>query len=467
MALERIPGRVRPPLAPIEPAFDPRVLRLVYRMLPLLLRVRLFPWLPAGISAVEVVGGDRLALAYGRFAAGQLRLILAFRHCEVDDPLLGLHLLARDLPRRAAALGLDLPCHPHAHFLFDRGMTLWGGELLGWTLARLGGVAVHRGRHPDWRALRLARRLVLEGRFPFALAPEGATNGHGEVVGALEPGTAQLGLWCLEDLKRAGRPEQVAILPVAVQYRYERPDWRRLGRLLTQLEKALGLPRSPRGEASRRLGRVGDAFLGELERFYALPPLGGAAPSGRTALRQRRLERLRLHALAQAEARLAVTAGFAPLESRCRRLEEAAWRRIHPEDLPPRRLRSPVRRALSDWAAHEAGLAELQMRLVEGFVAVSAAYVAERPSFERHMEVTLLLFDALARLRGDRIPARPRIGARRARVTVAEPLCIDERWAAQAHRLGSRGVALTRQAERELVAELTRDLRASFEAALI
>lgn len=44
-------------------------------------------------------------------------------------------------------------------------------------------MAAERGDRPDWTALR-------EGRFPFALAPEGATNGHGERVGPLESSSA-------------------------------------------------------------------------------------------------------------------------------------------------------------------------------------------------------------------------------------------------------------------------------------
>ncbi len=71
-----------------------------------------------------------------------------------------------------------------------------------------------------------ARHLMLHGRFPFAVAPEGATNGHGERIGPLEPGIGQLGLWCVQDLERVGRSEEVLILPIGLRYEYERPRWR-------------------------------------------------------------------------------------------------------------------------------------------------------------------------------------------------------------------------------------------------
>ena len=477
MAAERIPTRVQPGLPPIAPAFSPAVLRLVHALLPLLLRFRLLPWLPAAITRIDVVNGDQLARCYHRFARGEVRLILAFRHGEVDDPLLGLHLLGRDLPRRAARLGLPLAGPPHVHFLFDRGMPLWGGRLLGWVLSRLGGLSVHRGRHPDWRALRQSRHLVLEGRFPFAVAPEGATNGHGETIGPLEPGVAQLGVWCVEDLLREGRGEEVLIVPIALQYVYARPQWDRLSRLMASLEASIGLP-SPGpatvsshrlgegGEACARLRRIGEAFLERFEAFYAsyaFPPDRPSVPaSGPGTDLDVRIAHLLDRALAVAEAHLNVRGAGTPAD-RCRRLEEAAWRRIHRDDLPPRHRLPSVERGLADWAAHEAALAEVHMRLAECFVAVSAHYVPARPTFERTMETTLLLHDAMARIRGDRIPARPRLGARHARITVGPTLSVSERW----RRLAPTPGQSTRRAERDLIAGLTEDIRRAYEAALI
>jgi hypothetical protein len=451
---------VRPPLAPIAPSFDRRVLALVHAALPLLLRLRLFPWLPAGITGLEVVDGDTLTRCLCRFHAGEIRLILAVRHAEVDDPLSALWLLSRDQPRRARRLGLAIGRPVHAHFLFDRGMPLWAGPALGWLLGRLGGVSLRRGRHPDWTALRRARRLVLEGRFPFALAPEGATNGHGERIGPLEPGAAQLGIWCLDDLRRAGRGEEVLILPIAVQYRYLRPDWPGLARLMGRLERSLGMP-SWRDPVERptldpaalhcRLVRLGDALMGKLEGSYDLQPEPALE-------RGERIARLLDRALATAESRLGLSARGTPVD-RCRRLEEAVWSRVYPDDLPPQRL-SPLDRGLADWRAVEASLAERHMRLAECFVAVSGRYVEERPSYERFMETTLLIHDSVCRLRGDRLPARPRLVARRVRLSVAAPLSVQERLDAFAGT-GSRRLG------RAVIASLNDDIRRSFEAALI
>lgn len=44
------------------------------------------------------------------------------------------------------------------------------------------------------------------------------------------------------------------------------------------------------------------------------------------------------------------------------------------------------------------------------------------------METTLLIHDALGRLHGDGLPCRPRLGARRARITVGAPLSVNDHY---------------------------------------
>ncbi|MEO1002681.1 MAG: 1-acyl-sn-glycerol-3-phosphate acyltransferase [Cyanobacteria bacterium J06638_7] len=424
--------RLRPPLTPIRPAYRPAVLRLLHALLPLLLRWRLLGWLPAGITRLELEDGEPLVALLQEFRQGRCRLLLAFRHSAVDDPLCGLWLLSRGLPP---------PLRPQpVHFLYDRGMPLWAGAPLGWLLAALGGVSLRRGRQPDWSALRQARELMRNGPFPFALAPEGATNGLGEQVGPLEPGSARLALWCRDDLRRAGRREAVWIVPIGIHYRYPDAPWGRLERLLGRLERRMGLepltlPAAPAVQSQPqrcrlRLLRLGEALLAALEAFYGRFGAAGETPAGGAC--DGRIAALRNRVLALAEARLGVRPAGSP-EDRCRRLEEVAWQWIHREDLPPRPLLSPLQRGLADRAAAEAALALEHMRLAETFVAVSAGYLGEpggagagsgAPSFERCADVALLLHDGLARLAGGALPARPRLGRRHARLRVAEPIAV-------------------------------------------
>lgn len=103
------------------------------------------------------------------------------------------------------------------------------------------------------------------------------------------------------------------------------------------------------------------------------------------------------------------------------------------------------------------------MRLAESFVAVSATYLSERPSFERLMEVTLLTHDAIGRLRGDRLPRRPRIGARQARLTVAEPIDITE---LEQRVIAARDPGHGRHLSRRMISVINDTIRQAFEAAL-
>jgi 1-acyl-sn-glycerol-3-phosphate acyltransferase len=166
-------------------------------MLPMILRFRTRPWLPAGIVRVEAENAEVLAQLYQQFQAGKIRLLMAFRHPEVEDPLCVLYMLSRIVPRVARQQGIKLQSPIHSHFLFDRGMTIWAGDWLGWLFSRLGGVPVRRGRRLDKQAIQTARNLFANGKLPIAVAPEGGNNGHSGIVSHLEPGVAQMGFWCV------------------------------------------------------------------------------------------------------------------------------------------------------------------------------------------------------------------------------------------------------------------------------
>lgn len=178
----------------------------------------------ADIRELKVTGGDRLVSSMASFEAGESRLMLAFRHPSISDPLCLASLLWRELPRQDRQRGRRLRGIPHSFFLYDRGIPLWAGAPLGWLLQRLGGTSIQRGKL-DTAALRSARALLLDGSFPFAAAPEGATNGHNELVSPLEPGIAQLAFWTAEDLARSARHERMIILPIGLQYSWCEPIW--------------------------------------------------------------------------------------------------------------------------------------------------------------------------------------------------------------------------------------------------
>ena len=449
------------PLAFLPPRLDGRVLAAARLLLPL--------WLQrSGIASVQVEDLARLSRAMEAFQQGRIRLLLAFRHPSIQDPAVLAHLLWHDVARSG-----HIRPRPHAQFLYDRGIPLWAGEATGWMLSRLGGCSIQRSSL-DLPALRTARALLLDGPHPFAVAPEGATNGHNELVSPLEPGVAQLALWTADDLARAGRPERMVVLPLGLQYGFTRPVWPAIEALLSQLERDAGLQAADHSlepeRLYRRMLRLAERILTCMEAFYReayhqpLPtPQDGNQPLGE------RLSRLLDGALQVVEQALVVEP-HGDLGERCRRLEQAGWERLYPASgssngSTAHAQGSAAGRAAAPLCPLEQGLAERlaqetaqrlwHMRLVESFVAVSGRYVRERPSQERFADTLLILWDTLCRIKGGQPERRPQLGPRRALVRIGEPLAMEP-WL-EAYR-GSR---------RRAVADLTTELQQRLEGLIV
>jgi hypothetical protein len=371
---------------------------------------------------------------------------------------------------------------PHFRFLYDRGIPLWAGPRIGWLLQRLGGCSIQRGKL-DTAALRTARQLLLDGPYPLAVAPEGATNGHNERLSALEPGAAQLAFWTADDLAKAQRPEAMTVLPIGVQYRFSGNAWPAIEALLCQLERQSGLATQPAASPDPealypRLFALAERMLTLMETFYrdsyhrdlpaapdttaaaaapaaAAHSVGAAAPAATAnpaaaqtanlALAER-LGRLLETALAEVELSLAIEPR-GDLASRCRRLEQAAWDRLYLA-APP----TPLERGLADRLAEETAQRLWHMRLVESFVAVSGDYVKERPSQERFADTLLLLWDTQARILGRDPGTRPRLGPRTALISLGEAIAFTP-LLEDYHRDRRRAVArLTADLQRQLEA---------------
>lgn len=454
--MPRTIDQAQPPLEFIPPAFDPTVQRVVQLLLPAWTRFR------TSLSRVEAENVERLAELYHQFQAGKVRLLLAFRHPSADDPICLAHLLYYLLPKSARQAGIPLKHPVHVHFIYDRGIPLWAGDWMGWLYSRLGGTPICRGKI-DRAGLRSARDLFVNGRFPLAAAPEGATNGHNEIVSPLEPGLAQMGFWCVEDLLKAGRSETVLIVPIGIQYRYEQAPWPALARLLSQLEADAGLDSSPMGatvnEANlyRRLYRLGEHVLAVMEGFYTrfyhqtlpAPPADLTANEAFAA----RLQALLNAALSVAEQYFNLPPKGSVID-RCRRLEQAGWDYIYREDLKPGEPIPLLERGLADRIAEEADLRLWHMRLVESFVAVTGKYVQEKPTVERFAETTLLMWDMMTRIKGDSPFNRPSLGKQWAKVTIGQPISVSERWDAYQGN---------RRAAKQAIADLTQDMQTAME----
>jgi hypothetical protein len=410
---------------------------------------------------------EALVEHFEQFDAGKIRLILAFRHSQVDDPLCLAYMFSRILPTAARAEGINRSSPFHSHFMYDRGMPLWAGSWLGWFFSRLGGIPIHRGKRLDLKALKTVREYLVNGHFPFTIAPEGATNGHGEIVSPLEPGTAQIAFWTVEDLQKANRPEQVVLLPVGLKYLYPNPDWGALNRLMSQLEADCGLPvqsflkpeKAGTNDYYQRLITLAQHLLARMEQFYqrfynqklALDAV--QTPGDTSAAISQRLSQILEGALEVGERFFGLPSAGSVI-TRCRRLEEAGWSYIYRDDYEALQKLPPLEKGLADWIADEAGLQIRHMRLVESFVAVSGSYVKENPTFERFAETTLILFDLVERVKGTKVPRRPQLGTRQAVITIGQPMDINNRWT---------DYTQSRRAAKTAVDQLTADLQKAME----
>ena len=451
----------QPPLSFIAPNLDLKIVWLTKWLLPFWMRSK------TSIAEVQAIDLEKLVRVYEDFEGQKVRVLLAFRHPSVDDPVALGYVLSRLLPKTAQKMGVKLRHVTHAHFMYDRGIPLWAGKLMGKLYSKLGGTPIMRGK-VDRVGLKSARKLLLDGQFPLLAAPEGGTNGHSEIISPLEPGVAQMAFWCAEDLQKLGRDEKVVIVPIGVQYNYVNSPWAAIQQLLEELENDCGLTSSGHaiGETLdehlyHRMYCLGEHLLSVMElhyqRFYhcQLSPIDNLSSdsSDSNALFGQRLSRLMNNALMVAEQYFGVQ-GRGTVIDRCRRLEQLSWELIYRDDL---NLETAclLDHGLADRIAEEASLRLWHMRLVEGFVAVTGKYVYEKMTVERFAETLLLTWEMVQKICADRpVFNRPKLGKKISYVTIGDPILVSDRF---------EDYRRDRRSAKQAVALLTQDLQTALQ----
>ncbi|MDJ0594112.1 MAG: 1-acyl-sn-glycerol-3-phosphate acyltransferase [Pleurocapsa sp. MO_226.B13] len=444
----------------IPPAYNSLVWQVAKGVLPFWLRYN------HNITEVKINNASELVELYDRFQQGKTRFMLAFRHPAVSDPPCITQLLWNQLPEIARQQGVSLKSPVHAHFIYDRGIPLWAGDKVGWIISRLGGTPIRRGAS-DRAGLRSIRDLFANGRFPMAAAPEGATNGHNEVVSPIEPGIAQFGFWCQEDLLKAQRSEIVAIAPLGVRYFYQTAPWQYLEELLSQLEVESGFKDTPsatmglangieatqsqEADLYQRLYALAEYLLSLMEEFYS--KFYHQQISTEEGELSSRLQALLDAALKVAEQSFKIKPK-GNISDRCRRVEQAAWNRIYRDDLEEIEELAPAVKGLANLVASEAELRLWHMRLVETFVSVTGNYVAENYTVERFADTILLLWRMIAKLKGESDIKAPYLGKKWVQLTAMPSFCITDYWQQYQDN------------RRQAVADLTQDLQQALEKSI-
>jgi hypothetical protein len=388
---------------------------------------------------IELRSPEAVVDAYRDFQQGRTRLIVAFRHPYGDEAQLLFHVFNNLLPRSARVLHRRLRHGTHIRIMHDYARPLWGDLFLRQVLPRIGAVPVYRVKFDSAR-LKLIRSILLDDRYPLALAPEGQVSYRSETLPRIEQGTVRMGFWCVKDLEKAERPEHVKILPLSVHYRFDPRDQKKLWQILDQLDATCGFAGSPvlarfRKEPStleglqRRIDNLENRVLEVAEAFYAgsfgyVPapvPLAGSPDAPATvstveaaAARRKRWDVLQEVALLTAENALGLSPFNVPEPGdrnaadpndpieRIYRIRQECWDRIYP--VTPADGFSRLETSLQGRRTGEAWYAMRHMEFVDLVYYLDPDYQrgpnGEGPVFDRQVEAVISLADLISRLMG-------------------------------------------------------------------
>src|SRR6056297_4202846 len=260
---------IRDKLKFVAPQLNPLVLHLARSLGPLYVKLVL------GLRIHRPERMDTLLQEYQQFTGDSSKLIIVFRHVHVHDAQVLFYTLNNLLLSYARAQKVRLANRPHAHFLYGRGVPVWGGKRLEWLFSRLGGIPVHH-RKLDRNGLDVVRSYMLQGKYPIALAPEGQVTYHNQIVHELEPGFAQLSLWAQQDLHKQGLDQDVRIVPISQFYQYGKNEQEKrkvLLSLIHELQSETGLDILSGDTLPKNvqpiLSQLGADIFSKIEQFYS------------------------------------------------------------------------------------------------------------------------------------------------------------------------------------------------------
>ncbi|MCX5963537.1 MAG: hypothetical protein NT070_10475 [Cyanobacteria bacterium] len=127
----------QPPLSFIAPNLDLKIVWLTKCLLPFWMRSK------TSIAEVRAVDLEKLVRVYQDFEGQKVRVLLAFRHPSVDDPVAIGYVLNRLLPKTAQKMGITFRKVTHAHYYVRSGYSAVGGNADGQTLLKTGGYAYY------------------------------------------------------------------------------------------------------------------------------------------------------------------------------------------------------------------------------------------------------------------------------------------------------------------------------------
>ena len=374
-----------------------------------------------GFGSLEIVHPERLVQAYADFFNRSSRLIVAFRHPYGDEPQLLAYVIGRQLEREAGKLGVRYPRKPHAHFVHGYEVPLWASGFERWVLPRVGAVPVYHTKF-DSNSVKQIRRLMKDGAYPLALAPEGQVSYTSEGLPRIEQGAVRIGLWCAEDLAREKRTESVAVLPVSIHHFWPPAAGKKLDRLLSLTERSCGIFGVERSGRFERLSAIADRALILMEQHYA--GYQGPSSPGASASRAERLAAVIESALRTAERSLGIKPDGDVIR-RVYKIRQTCWDRIFRADIEDLAALSPVERRLADRFASEAWLASRHMELVDIAYYLDFDRLKKDDPLDLQIETAQNYYDLISRLSGGNLTNRMKVRGQKAVLIIGKPIVIS------------------------------------------
>lgn len=199
---------------------------------------------------MEQIRFERTEILTQALAAGT-RVVLAPNHCRPSDPAI--------IAELARSVGTPVYIMASWHLFMN-------GALQRWVLRRIGAFSVYR-EGLDRRAIKEAVELLAAGERPLVIFPEGIITRGNDRLGMLNDGLAFIARTAAKQLKKEGNGGRVAVIPIAIRYRFEGELLKSIGPVIDSIEQRLTWQPRPEVPIQDRLYRIGQALvaLKELE----------------------------------------------------------------------------------------------------------------------------------------------------------------------------------------------------------
>jgi len=360
----------------------------------------------------EVLFPERMVDAWHDFEDKKARMLVGFRHAYGDDPQCIAYALHRALPVSARKLGKPFRRMTHAHFIYGSEVPLWSGGFVRWLLPNVGAVPIDHVRM-DSAGMSRIRKIISDGEYPLALAPEGHVTYDSESIGELETGTARFCFWCMDDLDRQGRDEKVLFLPISTFYRYGPGSVKALSRFLSEMERACGIAGRKTDDAAARLRAVAISLLSHLGEAY-----GTVRKTDESGLQASLLEA----SLLSGEGILGLPHDGESM-ARIYRIRSKAWSMIFRDDL---KGLDPLSADIARRRTGEAWYAMRHMETAEMLFHVNLEEIPDTLPLERYIEIANNLYDTIERVKGGTLRNRANAFTKRAVVVPGRPICMND-----------------------------------------